>query len=991
MSEIKYLNNITLNGNEIREVSLEKRSTQPGLPVNHTGQVYYNTTEKQAFYSNGTAWVAMDASAAAASLTSGKLINIINTNNPEGTDTTLSVTKGGTGVDASSTTAGQLLIGKTSGGFSLSALSLSSPLKIVNGSGTIDLSHLNTDGNKHVPATGTSNGGKVLTAGTTAGALTWETPSVAWGNVSNKPTSSVGNIDDAVSKRHVQNTDTGTTEENFIINSASTPNGVTLATGSTGLSIKNKEGNALVDLIAKKVTSESFNIKSESYINEIKTTALTANSSLTLANGNTVLVAGTMVPTARTIKIATSNGIAGGSSTANDLSINRTWGLSLTGQARAFHELSTDGIVVKTGVDTVTTRTIVGATGKIDIVNGAGFSGNPIIDIASSYVGQTSITTLGTIGTGTWEGSTIGVGYGGTGLATTPTDGKLLIGNGTGYALANIIGITNRVTVINSPGGITLTTPQDLHTEAAIRFARMGLGTAADATANLKLSSGTIISEVANATSATGFTLSTPSYDTTGADLFKLVNGSLTKFSVDKDGLVVLKNIKVEGLSPDQNELVKFNSNGTLDRSGIDASDFATGGRYAVFDRDTHTTVTSPKTIIPFDLNVFNSITDSLIVYENLVYYLVEGEDYTINSTNDGITLTVAKPVGTRYDFLAIKNVPEDGHTYSGIYITDGSITNAKLASDIKIGSLATLKNSFISPPSTPIDISSIDSIEDAILYVHTNAASLSNSLTLNFGTGSTEGTDTYEFNGSESKTIAINSGTGLALTKSVGSVSIGIDTTTMAKINLSHQQNTDKGTTNNSFRINSSNTSGTAGGILIKHSESSLHLRNSTDTDYADLRVKDLFVEGKLTTVSSNDVNIGDSIITLNSDLTSDLPNADGGVEVKLFKANDTETSAKMIFNSSLGVWQATFGDVENLITQTVTTKYSSLIGDGTQTVFTLTHNMNTRDLSVTVRENASPYSVVYTDVEFPSINTVKISFGSAPGSNAYRVTVIG
>lgn len=38
------------------------------------------------------------------------------------------------------------------------------------------------------------------------------------------------------------------------------------------------------------------------------------------------------------------------------------------------------------------------------------------IDIASTYVGQTSITTLGTIGTGTWQGTIVGPTYGGTGV-----------------------------------------------------------------------------------------------------------------------------------------------------------------------------------------------------------------------------------------------------------------------------------------------------------------------------------------------------------------------------------------------------------------------------------------------------------------------------------------------------------------------------------------------------------------------------------------------
>jgi hypothetical protein len=38
------------------------------------------------------------------------------------------------------------------------------------------------------------------------------------------------------------------------------------------------------------------------------------------------------------------------------------------------------------------------------------------IDIASTYVGQNSITTLGTITTGTWTGSVVGPTYGGTGV-----------------------------------------------------------------------------------------------------------------------------------------------------------------------------------------------------------------------------------------------------------------------------------------------------------------------------------------------------------------------------------------------------------------------------------------------------------------------------------------------------------------------------------------------------------------------------------------------
>lgn len=47
------------------------------------------------------------------------------------------------------------------------------------------------------------------------------------------------------------------------------------------------------------------------------------------------------------------------------------------------------------------------------------------IDIASTYVGQTSITTLGTIGTGTWNATTIATSKGGTGLTSFTNGGAV--------------------------------------------------------------------------------------------------------------------------------------------------------------------------------------------------------------------------------------------------------------------------------------------------------------------------------------------------------------------------------------------------------------------------------------------------------------------------------------------------------------------------------------------------------------------------------------
>ena len=52
----------------------------------------------------------------------------------------------------------------------------------------------------------------------------------------------------------------------------------------------------------------------------------------------------------------------------------------------------------------------------------------------STWAGSTNVTTLGTIATGTWEGTTVAVDQGGTGQ-TSYTNGQLLIGNTTGNTL----------------------------------------------------------------------------------------------------------------------------------------------------------------------------------------------------------------------------------------------------------------------------------------------------------------------------------------------------------------------------------------------------------------------------------------------------------------------------------------------------------------------------------------------------------------------------
>jgi hypothetical protein len=97
----------------------------------------------------------------------------------------------------------------------------------------------------------------------------------------------------------------------------------------------------------------------------------------------------------------------------------------------------------------------------------------PVIDISASYVGQSSITTLGTIGTGVWQGTVVGATYGGTGVnngANTITVGGNL-STAAAHTLSGAFASTFTFTGITSvtfPTSGTLATTSQLPTPAAL-------------------------------------------------------------------------------------------------------------------------------------------------------------------------------------------------------------------------------------------------------------------------------------------------------------------------------------------------------------------------------------------------------------------------------------------------------------------------------------------------------------------------------------------
>jgi len=131
-----------------------------------------------------------------------------------------------------------------------------------------------------------------------------------------------------------------------------------------------------------------------------------------------------------------------GTNTIYYRSASNTWTAVTIGTGMSF----SGGTLSSTITGTVTS--VTGTTNRITSSGGA----TPVIDIAATYVGQTSIITLGTVSTGVWNGTTIAIANGGSGQTTAndalnaflPTQathsGKFLQTDGSNTSWASVSG-----------------------------------------------------------------------------------------------------------------------------------------------------------------------------------------------------------------------------------------------------------------------------------------------------------------------------------------------------------------------------------------------------------------------------------------------------------------------------------------------------------------------------------------------------------------------
>jgi hypothetical protein len=398
----QFLTGLNLNKNELQNARIQNLANDPSSPV--AGQIYYNTSSNELRVYNGTAFEAVGlngvtASADEINILDGAIISTTELNYLDGVSANVQ-----TQLSEKAPLANPVFTGD---------VSLVSNL-IFEGSSadsnelTVTATNPTADRTITLPdATGT-----VILSSDTVNALT--APAAEFSMNSQKIVSLANpeNPQDAATKAYVDAARSGL-DVKASVRVATTANITTLGAVSVGDAIDGVTLAANDRVLVKNQSTASQNGIYELTLTSGLVRAQDADSSAEVTAGMFTFVSE-----------GTANADSGWVLTTNDTITLGTTGLT-------FAQFSGAGQITA-GAGLTKTGNTIDAVGTADRITVNADS----IDIASTYVGQSSITTLGTIATGVWNGTDIAVADGGTG-ASTAAGAKTNLGFMTRFAANN--------------------------------------------------------------------------------------------------------------------------------------------------------------------------------------------------------------------------------------------------------------------------------------------------------------------------------------------------------------------------------------------------------------------------------------------------------------------------------------------------------------------------------------------------------------------------
>jgi hypothetical protein len=143
----------------------------------------------------------------------------------------------------------------------------------------------------------------------------------------------------------------------------------------------------------------------------------------------------------------------------------------------------------------------------------------------------------------------------------------------------------------------------------------------------------------------------------------------------------------------------------------------------------------------------------------------------------------------------------------------------------------------------------------------------------------------------------------------------------------------------------------------------------------------------GAGTYTASNGVLLTGSNFTFAPESGKGLQTSSSGAAIKLATTSGLNVTSDLAVGAGNGISVLT--NTVAIDSAVVVSKYATNVGDATNTSYTITHNLNTRDVIVSVYESTGTYAEVICDVQHSTANTVTLLFSVAPTLNQYRVVV--